>query len=176
MDERRLCTVDRPSDRDHLFTREGEGCEGPLEHDGTTRRSRGEKRHMDECSLNVSRRSGIVVVSVFHGRAPKARRETFMTTETSLGKLSRVSEGHLKLIPRPWRSLGACRPVFGCRLLVSGSGLPEPCQKRRPWGIGVSRLKRYAPEMRPDVSLVTLALRGIFRVPYWAPFDASVTR
>ncbi|OWM82736.1 hypothetical protein CDL15_Pgr024886 [Punica granatum] len=27
--------------------------------------------------------------------------------------------------------------------------------------------------MRPDVSLVTLALRGIFGVPYWAPFGAS---
>ncbi|OWM74513.1 hypothetical protein CDL15_Pgr005092 [Punica granatum] len=43
--ERWLCTVDRPSDRDHLFTGEGEGCEEPLEHDGTTRQSRGAKWH-----------------------------------------------------------------------------------------------------------------------------------
>ncbi|OWM86323.1 hypothetical protein CDL15_Pgr020631 [Punica granatum] len=42
---RRLCTVGRPSDRDHLFTREGEGYEEPFERDGTTRRSRGTKRH-----------------------------------------------------------------------------------------------------------------------------------
>ncbi|PKI59641.1 hypothetical protein CRG98_019978 [Punica granatum] len=37
--------------------------------------------------------SGIVVISVFRGRALKARRETFMTTKTSIGKLSRVPEG-----------------------------------------------------------------------------------
>ncbi|OWM65106.1 hypothetical protein CDL15_Pgr002266 [Punica granatum] len=35
--KRWLCTVDRPSDRDHLFTGEGEGCEEPFERDGTTR-------------------------------------------------------------------------------------------------------------------------------------------
>ncbi|OWM90861.1 hypothetical protein CDL15_Pgr027348 [Punica granatum] len=52
----------------------------------------------------------------------------------------------------------------------------ELCQKRRPWGIGVSRLKQDVPEMRPDASLVTLALRGIFGAPYWAPFGASVTQ
>ncbi|PKI76454.1 hypothetical protein CRG98_003153 [Punica granatum] len=45
-DERRLCMVDRPSDRDHLFTGEGEGCEEPFERDGTILRSRGEKRHV----------------------------------------------------------------------------------------------------------------------------------
>ncbi|PKI62779.1 hypothetical protein CRG98_016822 [Punica granatum] len=38
-----LCTVDRPSDRDHFFTGEGEGREEPLEWDGTTRQSRGAK-------------------------------------------------------------------------------------------------------------------------------------
>ncbi|PKI67433.1 hypothetical protein CRG98_012162 [Punica granatum] len=52
----------------------------------------------------------------------------------------------------------------------------ELCQKRRLWGIGVSWLKQDAPEMRPDVSLVTLALKGIFEAPYWAPFGASVAR
>ncbi|OWM63176.1 hypothetical protein CDL15_Pgr009401 [Punica granatum] len=40
-----LCTVDRPSDRDHFFTGEGEGREEPLECDGTTRRSREAKWH-----------------------------------------------------------------------------------------------------------------------------------
>ncbi|OWM77068.1 hypothetical protein CDL15_Pgr002592 [Punica granatum] len=44
--ERWLCTVNRPSDHDHLFTGEGEGCEEPFERDGTTRRSRGEKWHV----------------------------------------------------------------------------------------------------------------------------------
>ncbi|OWM73861.1 hypothetical protein CDL15_Pgr018921 [Punica granatum] len=46
MMKRWLCTVDRPSDRDHLFTRDGEGCEEPLECDGTTRQSRGAKWHI----------------------------------------------------------------------------------------------------------------------------------
>ncbi|OWM76930.1 hypothetical protein CDL15_Pgr021212 [Punica granatum] len=44
--KRRLCTVGRPSDRDHLFTEEGEGCEEPFERDGTTRRSREVKWHV----------------------------------------------------------------------------------------------------------------------------------
>ncbi|PKI50349.1 hypothetical protein CRG98_029258 [Punica granatum] len=76
--------------------------------------------------FSVPRCSGIVVISVFRGRALKARRETFMTTETSFGKPSRVPEGHLKLVPRPWWSLGVCRPVFGCRLLVSEAGPESP--------------------------------------------------
>ncbi|PKI61330.1 hypothetical protein CRG98_018285 [Punica granatum] len=46
MMKRWLCTVDRPSDHDHLFTREAEGCEEPLECDGTTRQSRGAKWHV----------------------------------------------------------------------------------------------------------------------------------
>ncbi|OWM72780.1 hypothetical protein CDL15_Pgr024832 [Punica granatum] len=46
--KRWLCTVDQPSDRDHLFTGEGEGGEEPLERDGTTRQSRGKKWHVDE--------------------------------------------------------------------------------------------------------------------------------
>ncbi|PKI26129.1 hypothetical protein CRG98_049182, partial [Punica granatum] len=50
-----------------------------------------------------------------------ARREAFATIETSFGKPSRVSEGYLKLVPRPWWSLGACRPVLKGRLLVSGA-------------------------------------------------------
>ncbi|PKI59332.1 hypothetical protein CRG98_020287 [Punica granatum] len=129
--KRWLCTVDRPSDRDHLFTGEGEGCEEPFERDGTTRQSRGTKWHAwkARCTLLVAlgtRCSGIVVVSVFRGHAPKARREAFMATETSLGRPSRIPEGHLKLVPRPWWSLGTCRPVSGCRLLISGSGLSEP--------------------------------------------------
>ncbi|PKI42484.1 hypothetical protein CRG98_037126, partial [Punica granatum] len=69
-----------------------------------------------------SRDSGIVGISVSRGRVPKARREAFVTTGTSLGKPSRVSVGHLRLVLRLWWSLGACRPVSGCRLLVSGSG------------------------------------------------------
>ncbi|PKI61989.1 hypothetical protein CRG98_017621 [Punica granatum] len=43
--KRWLCTVDRPSDRDHLFTSEGEGCEEPFERDGSTRQSRRAKWH-----------------------------------------------------------------------------------------------------------------------------------
>ncbi|PKI43233.1 hypothetical protein CRG98_036379 [Punica granatum] len=77
----------------------------------------------DRCCARASLLcSGIVVISVLRGRAPKAHRETFMTTETSLEKPSRVPEGHLKLVPRLWWSLGACGPVLGGRLLVSGAG------------------------------------------------------
>ncbi|OWM89858.1 hypothetical protein CDL15_Pgr014597 [Punica granatum] len=41
---------------------------------------------------------------------------------------------------------------------------------------GMPRLRQNASEMRPDVPLVTLAPRGIFRVPYGTPSDASVIR
>ncbi|PKI59201.1 hypothetical protein CRG98_020402 [Punica granatum] len=44
--KRILCTVGRPSDRDHRFTGEGEGCEEPFDRDGTTRQSRGKKWHV----------------------------------------------------------------------------------------------------------------------------------
>ncbi|PKI57188.1 hypothetical protein CRG98_022478 [Punica granatum] len=53
------------------------------------------------------------------------------------------------------------RPVSGCRLSVRESD---------------AQLKWDASGMRSDVLLVTLALRGIFRVAYWAPFGASVIR
>ncbi|PKI55888.1 hypothetical protein CRG98_023704 [Punica granatum] len=43
-----LCTVDRSSDRDHLFTGEGEGGEESFECDGTTRQGREKKWHVDE--------------------------------------------------------------------------------------------------------------------------------
>ncbi|OWM66809.1 hypothetical protein CDL15_Pgr012401 [Punica granatum] len=54
--KRRLCTVDRPSDRDHLFTEEGEGCEEPFECDGMTGRSRGTKWHAwrTRCAPGIS--------------------------------------------------------------------------------------------------------------------------
>ncbi|PKI77690.1 hypothetical protein CRG98_001920 [Punica granatum] len=58
-----------------------------------------------------------------------SRGEVFVTTETSLGRPSRVPKGHLKLVPRPRWSLGACRPVSGCCLLVNGAGLPEPLSR-----------------------------------------------
>ncbi|PKI53387.1 hypothetical protein CRG98_026227 [Punica granatum] len=48
--KRRLCAVVGLSDRDHLFTGESEGCEEPLEHDGTTGQSRGRKRHVGGCA------------------------------------------------------------------------------------------------------------------------------
>ncbi|PKI52416.1 hypothetical protein CRG98_027197 [Punica granatum] len=50
--ERRLSTVERPSDRDHLFTGESEGYEGPFERDGTTWQSRGRKWHVVEARMH----------------------------------------------------------------------------------------------------------------------------
>ncbi|PKI61296.1 hypothetical protein CRG98_018322 [Punica granatum] len=90
----------------------------------------------ERCSGIIVRCSGIVVISVLRGRAPKARRETFVTTGTSLGKPSRVPKGHLRLVPRPWWSLGACRPVSGTNSNLSevsvvfindlSNGFPSP--------------------------------------------------
>ncbi|PKI64529.1 hypothetical protein CRG98_015092 [Punica granatum] len=96
----------------------------------------------EPCSGIVVRCSEIVVISVFRGRAPKACRETFMTTETSLGKPSRVPEGCLKLVPRPWWSLGACRPVLGSRLLVNGANLGSSVSKGVREGSGCPGLSR----------------------------------
>ncbi|PKI38997.1 hypothetical protein CRG98_040613 [Punica granatum] len=128
------------------------------------------------CSPNVLRCSGVAVISVFCERAPKIHREAFATTETSLGEPCRVPKGRLKLVPRPRWSLGVCRPILGGRLPVSGAGPGSPVRKGVRERLGVSRLNRDASRTRPDVSLVTLALRGIFRVPYWAPFGVSVIR
>ncbi|PKI57284.1 hypothetical protein CRG98_022323 [Punica granatum] len=181
--KRWLCTVDRPSDRDHLFTGEGEGCEEPFERDGTTRQGRGAKRHAwrsgvhsvtvsgpdSSCGQNAMMEasngktkpgnglrgcSGIAVISAFCECALKIHREAFATIETSLGKPCRVPKGHLKLVPRPQWSLGACRPVLGCRLLVSGSGPWGPVRKGARERSRVSWLKRDASGTRPDVSLV----------------------
>ncbi|PKI48755.1 hypothetical protein CRG98_030856 [Punica granatum] len=105
------------------------------------------------CSGLVVRCSGIVVIFVLRGRAPKARRETFMTTETSFGKPSRVPEGHLKLVPRPWWSLGACRAVLGGRLLVSGAGPGSSCHSASSVVFGIPC---------PFVLLTTL-----FRLSQW---------
>ncbi|PKI56987.1 hypothetical protein CRG98_022613 [Punica granatum] len=112
----------------------------------------------------------------FPWKCPKARREAFVTTETYFGRPSRVPEGCLKLVPRPWWSLGACRPVLRGCLLVSGANPGSSVRKGVRGVIGVSRLKQDVPEMRPNVSLVILALRGIFGAPYWAPFGVSVTQ
>ncbi|PKI34461.1 hypothetical protein CRG98_045148 [Punica granatum] len=64
--------------------------------------------------------------------------------------------------------------------------VPFTCQRTEPPGAssektsvrvwGTPRPKQGTSEMRSDASLVTLALRGIFRVPYWAPFGTSVVR
>ncbi|OWM77599.1 hypothetical protein CDL15_Pgr016997 [Punica granatum] len=55
--ERWLCTVDRPPDRDHIFTGEGEGYEEPFERDGTTPQSRGRKWHV----VKIRVRAGNVI-------------------------------------------------------------------------------------------------------------------
>ncbi|PKI40908.1 hypothetical protein CRG98_038706 [Punica granatum] len=188
--KRWLCTVDRPSDRDHLFTREGEGCEEPFERDGTTLRSRGRKWHVEsrvgwlpeyrmvfrrfwlvsalarggtrlgcglkverilerswlerECSGIIVRCSEIAVVSAFRGNTPKARREALVTTETYFGRSSRAPEGCLKLVPRPWWSLGACRPVLRGRLLVSGANPGSSVRKGVLGGSGCPGLSRMS--------------------------------
>ncbi|OWM72483.1 hypothetical protein CDL15_Pgr021200 [Punica granatum] len=95
---------------------------------------------LSQYSSNVLRRSGIAVIFVLCGCAPKILREAFVITETSLGRPCRVPKGHLKLAPRPRWSLGACRPVLGGRLLVSGSGPGSPVRKGVRERSGRSRL------------------------------------
>ncbi|OWM66814.1 hypothetical protein CDL15_Pgr027002 [Punica granatum] len=85
---------------------------------------------------------GIVAISVFRECTPKIHREAFATTETSLGEPCRVPKGRLKLVPRPRWSLGACRPVLECRLLVGGAGLGSPVRKGIRERLEASRLKR----------------------------------
>ncbi|PKI66958.1 hypothetical protein CRG98_012623 [Punica granatum] len=56
--ERGLCTVERLSDRGHLFTGESVGREGPFERDGTTCRSHGKKWHVVEVRVHPMTVSG----------------------------------------------------------------------------------------------------------------------
>ncbi|PKI42995.1 hypothetical protein CRG98_036620 [Punica granatum] len=90
---------------------------------GLSIRSRGLSRGLG-CSGIVVGCSKIVVIPVFRGNAPKARRETFVTTETYFGKPSRVPEGCLKLVPRLWWSLGACGPILGGAFCLSVGRAP----------------------------------------------------
>ncbi|PKH89619.1 hypothetical protein CRG98_049936, partial [Punica granatum] len=73
--------------------------------------------------------SGIAVISVFRACAPKIYREAFATSETVIGEPCRVPNGRLKLVPWSRWSLGACRPVSGGCLLVSGAGPASPVRK-----------------------------------------------
>ncbi|PKI61979.1 hypothetical protein CRG98_017611 [Punica granatum] len=101
------------------------------------RRPRDSRAGLSRCSSNVSRRSGTVVISVFHDCAPKARFPVSFTCQ--------------------W---------------VGPPGAQSEKASVRVWG--TPRPKQDTSETRPDASLVTLAPGEIFRVPYWAPFDASV--
>ncbi|OWM77789.1 hypothetical protein CDL15_Pgr011150 [Punica granatum] len=65
------------------------------------------------------------------------------------------------------------RVPFTCPWIGPPGALSEKASVRVR---GALRLKQDTSEMRPDASLITLAPGGIFRVPYWAPFDASVIR
>ncbi|PKI44477.1 hypothetical protein CRG98_035132, partial [Punica granatum] len=90
--------------------------------------------------------SKIVVISVFRGNAPKVRQEAFVITETYFGRSSRVPEGCLKLVPRPWWSLGACRPVLRGRLLVSGANPGSSVRKGVRGGSRCPDLSRMSPK------------------------------
>ncbi|PKI47307.1 hypothetical protein CRG98_032302, partial [Punica granatum] len=103
------------------------------------------------CALNASRCSGIIVrcseiavVSAFSGNTPKARREALVTTETYFGRSSRAPEGSLKLVPRPWWSLDACRPILRGRLLVSGANPGSSVRKGVRGGSGCPGLSRMS--------------------------------
>ncbi|PKI59969.1 hypothetical protein CRG98_019636 [Punica granatum] len=114
-----------------------------------------------QCFPNVSRCSGIVVISVCPEYAPKIRREASVTTETFLGKPCKAPKD---LFP-------------GAVYLSVDRVPPEPCQKKASTRVregGAPRLEQDTSEAHSDMSLVTLAPRGTFRVPYWAHFGASV--
>ncbi|OWM87028.1 hypothetical protein CDL15_Pgr006192 [Punica granatum] len=95
----------------------------------------------------VDERSGLC----FSWKYPKARWEAFVTTETYFGRLSRTPEGCLKLVPRPWWSPGACRPVLRGRLLVSGANPRSYVRKGVRGGSGCpgsSRMSRKCVRTR----------------------------
>ncbi|PKI43683.1 hypothetical protein CRG98_035927 [Punica granatum] len=73
----------------------------------------------------------------------------------------------------PWVRAG---PLPGVIYLSLDRAPGSPVRKGACESSGVPWLRQDASEVRPDMSSITLAPRGIFRVPYWAPFDASVTR
>ncbi|PKI52045.1 hypothetical protein CRG98_027564, partial [Punica granatum] len=80
----------------------------------------------------------------FQWKFPKARRETFMTTETHFRTSSRVPEGCPKLVPRPWWPLGACRPVLKGRSLVGGVNPGSYVRKGVGGGSGCPGLSRMS--------------------------------
>ncbi|PKI71903.1 hypothetical protein CRG98_007708 [Punica granatum] len=131
--ERRLCTVDRPSDRDHLFTGKGEGCEEPLERDGTTRRSRGKKWN--------------VVYSVCAAREGKAKESDGCD---GCVRRSERSEGNLNCVVGrlwsrwPWREeprLGLSRRSQGFELRLG----VEPWLNGSAWlSCGLRSIERKA--------------------------------
>ncbi|PKI75833.1 hypothetical protein CRG98_003748 [Punica granatum] len=67
-------------------------------------------------------------------------------------------------------------PFPGAVYLSVDRASGSPVRKGVCESSGVPRLRQDISEMRPDVPLVTLAPRGIFRVSYWTPSDASVIR
>ncbi|OWM91109.1 hypothetical protein CDL15_Pgr010139 [Punica granatum] len=73
----------------------------------------------------------------------------------------------------PWVRAG---PFPGAVYFSVDRAPRSPVRKGVCENSGVPRLKQDASEIRSDVPLVTLASRGIFRVPYWIPSDASVIR
>ncbi|PKI60409.1 hypothetical protein CRG98_019194 [Punica granatum] len=116
------CTVERLSDRDHLFTGESEGCEKPLEREGTTRHCRERKWHVEEvrCTGPVFGRRLFVRVSGLPG--------------AQLGKASADVRGTLLLSRSPCPHVRAfapdCRvknssPSLSPSVLVSGVGGPK---------------------------------------------------
>ncbi|OWM73928.1 hypothetical protein CDL15_Pgr010709 [Punica granatum] len=80
----------------------------------------------------------------FPWKYPKANREAFVITEAYFGRSSRVPEGCLKLVPRPWWSPGACKPVLRGRLLVSGANPGSSVRKGVRGGSGCPGLSRMS--------------------------------
>ncbi|PKI64501.1 hypothetical protein CRG98_015064 [Punica granatum] len=99
----------------------------------------------------VVRWSGIVVIPVFRGRAPKACRETFVNTETSLGKSSRVPEGPFWEVVclSVERALGA---------LLEKASCPELRSRILPWEAGGPKwgADSYALSKRAQVIVWTI--------------------
>ncbi|OWM90632.1 hypothetical protein CDL15_Pgr023863 [Punica granatum] len=87
------------------------------------------------------------------------------------------SGGQSKTCSKVQVVLGCVQACFRVQFTCPWIGRPgSPVRKGVCESSGVPQLKQDVSEARPDMSLVTLAPRGIFRVPYWAPFDASVIR
>ncbi|PKI61743.1 hypothetical protein CRG98_017855 [Punica granatum] len=107
------------------------------------RRPRNPRMRLSQCFPSALMCSETTAIYVCPKRVSKACREAFVTIKTSLGKsicfawsgstreAKMSSEKQSETCSLVLVTLGVCRPVSGCRLLVRGSGVLGAPSRRR---------------------------------------------